>query len=216
MPVRAVRIINSLNPASRLENTDMDLESVDGDFICVENCVPICMVDCQTPPPTIPFSRYVWSIDGLVEAPAGIGLAPGRAAAHSPAIAIDTDSLHPYLSGYSFEVTFTDGLVVTFDYDADVEKEIGSLYEKYPYYSSTPTYSWNRPVDFYEFISPGPTPSPVPGLSPGALFMLVALAAGAGRRLIRSRPDTDASGVESRLDQGPLKTGWLMYSSFGL
>ena len=32
----------------------------------------------------------------------------------------------------SFEVTFTDGLVVTFDYDADVEKEIGSLYEKYP------------------------------------------------------------------------------------
>lgn len=153
VPIREIKVITPTNSSGRLENTDLIVESIAGDFICVENCLS----NNPGNAPIIPFSRHAWSIDGLVEAPAGFGLDPGQAAAHSPAVGMDTDTNDPYLSGYSFEVTFADGFAHAFDYDLDVEKEIGSLYEKYLYFSSTPVLSWNRPVDFYEFAAPEPS-----------------------------------------------------------
>ena len=185
--IRGLRIINSPDPLAKLERTDLPIESVDGDFICIENCLAVCTMDCGTPPPRIPFARYVWSTDGLLEAAPGLGLAPGYEASHFPALAIDTDSLAPYLSGYSFEVIFVDGVVQTFDYDADFYKELGRLYEKYLYFSSTPALSWDRPADFYEFVDAGPPPPSVPGLGGPIILLLVALFVGTGSRLIQTR-----------------------------
>ncbi|MGI9431053.1 MAG: hypothetical protein ACR2PQ_02510, partial [Myxococcota bacterium] len=48
-----------------------------------------------------------------------------------------------------------DGSVHAFDYDNDVQKEVGALYQKYTYFSSSPSLSGPRPVDYYEFISGG-------------------------------------------------------------
>lgn len=175
VPIREIRVNNTSDPTTRLELTAIPIESVDGDFICVENCLEICtQPPCTPPPPRIPFSRHVWSIDGTTEAPPGTGLAPGRAASHPSTFGMDTDSDFPYLSGYSFEITFTDGTVVFVDYDADVVKEIGSLYEKYSYFDPMPLLSWNRPVDYYEFV-------PEPGLAIGLLAGAGALAL-VGRR----------------------------------
>ncbi len=190
--IREIRIINSPNPTARLEQTELSLDGVDGSFICVENCISVCSANCGTTGLIIPFSRHVWSVDGMVEAAPGIGLAPGREASHSPAFGIDTDSIDPFLSGYSFEITFTDGVVQTFDYDADVEKELGSLYEKYLYFSTTPVLSWNRPVDFYEFVSTVPTPSAVPFLSKGAVWLLLFLAIATGIWMMRKIPGRSA------------------------
>ena len=164
-------------PLGQLEQTIWDLASADGDFICVENCIP------DNNPTVIPFSRHVWSIDGSTEAPVGLGLEPGRQAAHDRSQDFDTDGGVAYLAGFKFTVTFTDGFVHTFDYDADVSKEIGSLYHKYLYFSSTPAQSWNRPSDYYEFaLAPA-----VPVLSGPSLWVLVILTMVVGAFLIRRR-----------------------------
>ena len=63
-------------------------------------------------------------------------------------------------------MTFADGVVHSFDYDADVMKEIGSLYQKYLYFSNPPTYSWDRPVDYFEFAD-----ASVPSISSGTQYI---------------------------------------------
>ncbi len=176
-------LMDRTGSSARLEETIWDLESVAGDFICVEHCI------LDNNPEFIPFSRHVWSLDGTTPAPAGFGLDPGRQAAHARFVDFDTDGGAAYLSGFKFTVTFADGLVHTFDYDADVSKEIGSLYHKYQYFSSTPIQSWNRPSDYYQFVS---VPA-VPTLSAFHLGMLVALTALIGGLFIRNRSrDADA------------------------
>jgi hypothetical protein len=184
VPIREIRINNSVTPNSTLEQTQFSIESAVGDFICVENCIANCTVDCNPIP--LPFSRHVWSLDGLVEAPAGLGLAPGHQAAHHPAFGVDLDSIDPFLSGYSFEITFADGVVQVVDYDLDVEKGIGSLYEKYLYFSPTPALSWNRPVSFYEFVGE-PTAPAVPALSAPVTGLLVVMVTATGAWLTRRR-----------------------------
>ena len=161
-----------------LQDTHFVLEGVDGDFICVENCI------LDNDPIVIPFSRHVWSVDGTTEAPIGVGLEPGRQASQLRYQDFDTDSNFEYLSGYVFTVTFTDGLVHVFEYNADVSKEIGSLYQKYLYFSSSPAQSWNRPVDYYQFAAGGPPPA-VPSISLPFLGLLALLAAAVGALLIR-------------------------------
>ena len=60
-----------------------------------------------------------WSEDGVNEAPLSVGLEPGRQAANLRHRNFDLDTLfESYLAGYSFTITFTDGSVVAFDYDA--------------------------------------------------------------------------------------------------
>lgn len=188
VPIREIRVNNSEIPFARLEQTSPSIKGIDGDFICVENCIDLCGQGCApVDPPAVPFVRYAWSSDGLIEAPPGVGLDPGKQAANVPYFGIDTDSIDPYLSGYSFEITFADGLVQFVDYDLDLEKEIGSLYEKHLYFSPTPELSWNRPVDFYEFVDDGPAPG-VPGLEIPFAFALVVLITAIGSRSIRTRP----------------------------
>jgi hypothetical protein len=178
VPIREWHM-NRTASTARLEATTWMLESADGDFICVENCVP------DNHPELIPYSRHVWSLDGATEAPAGSGLAPGRQAAHARYADFDTDGGVAYLSGVTFTVVFADGFAHTFDYDSDVLKEIGSLYQKYLYFSSAPIQSWNRPVDYYQFVSAGPVP--VPSLSVPSFWLLTLLIAASGGFLIRSR-----------------------------
>jgi len=171
----------------RLEDTHLPLtadsrttQSGVGEFICVENCIP------DNTPERIPYSRHAWSLDGLTEAPPGTGLDPGHQVAHNRFWDFDTDGDGVvYLSGFSFTVTFADGLAHTFDYDDDMIKEIGSLYQKYQYFDSTPLESWNRPVDYYEFASTGPFP--VQSLHPSSLWLLTLFAVGISGLLIRRR-----------------------------
>lgn len=161
-----------------LQDTHYLLESADGDFICVENCI------LDNHPTLIPFSRHVWSLDGATEAPVGTGLEAGRQAAQLRYEDFDTDSNFEYLSGYVFTVTFTDGFTHVFEYDADVSKEIGSMYQKYLYFSSSPAQSWNRPVDYYQFVEGGPQPA-VPSMSMPLLGLLTLLGMATGGVLIR-------------------------------
>ena len=175
--IREWRMDRTGAPLGKLEETIWDLESADGDFICVENCI------LDNNPSVIPFSRHVWSLDGSTEAPVGVGLEPGRQAAHTRSVDFDTDGGVAYLSGFTFTVTFADGFAHTFDYDADVSKEIGSLYHKYMYFSSTPIQSWNRPSDYYEFVS---VPA-VPSLSAPFLGLLALLTTAVGAALIHNR-----------------------------
>ena len=177
VPIREIRMTRSTLPLATLEDTDDPLFGVDGDFICVEHCIP-------DNGPLIPFTRYAWSVDGTVEAPPGVGLEPGRQAASSRNRTFDTDNID-FLSGMTFRVTFTDGLVHDFDYDNDVMKDIGSLYQKYLYFSDTPSESWNRPTYYYEFVAG--SAAPVPALSPVASWLLVAAAALSGVGLLHLR-----------------------------
>jgi len=131
---------------ARLEDTFWPLVSVDGDFICITNCI------LDNNPDFIPFSNHVWSVDGTTEAAPGLGLDPGRQAATQLFTAFDTDGGVAYLSGFKFTVTFVDGFAYTFDYDADVSKEIGNLYQRYQYFDSTPQESGPRTVDYYQFV----------------------------------------------------------------
>ncbi len=178
-------IMDRTGSTGRLEETTWDLESADGDFICVENCVP------DNNPAFISFSRHVWSTDGTNEATAGRGLDPGGHAAHFRSVDFDTDTdTVGYLTGFQFTVVFADGVTHTFDYDADVSKEIGSLYHKYMYFSSSPQQSWNRPSDYYQFVA-GQAPA-VPSLSAPSLWMLTLAAVLLGGFLIRRETATQS------------------------
>jgi hypothetical protein len=161
VPIREFRIDRPTSIPSTLEDTDDSLFGVDGEFLCVENCIP-------DNGPLIDYTRMVWSLDGLTEAPESVGLEPGRQASHTRDRNFDLDTLEStYLSGYSFTVTFADGYAHTFDFDGDVfdQDEIGALYQKYLYFSSTPAESGPRQVHHYEFIqrSPGTVTFSDPG-----------------------------------------------------
>jgi len=169
--IRELRIVRPPSNV-QLEDTDSNLYAQygrTGRLICTEHCVPDT-VDMQTPP-SIPFSRHVWSLDGVTEAPAGEGLDPGRQAAHLPAENFDTDFDPSLLQDFGFEVEFTDGGVETFGFDENVvaEGEVGALYQKYVYSSATPTLSGPQPAYVWEFV-----PEPAGGAA--TLASLAALA----------------------------------------
>jgi hypothetical protein len=97
-----------------------------------------------------------WSLDGVSQAPAGVGLAPGRQAANARDRNFDIDTAgETYLHGFVFTVTFTDGTQTVFTYDDDVLIEEGSLYQKYLYFDTAPAESGPRPTDYYEFVAGG-------------------------------------------------------------
>jgi hypothetical protein len=151
VPIREFRIDRPLWILSTLEDTDDSLFGLDGEFLCVENCIP-------DNGPLIDYTRMAWSFDGVSEAPQGFGLEPGMQAANVRDRNFDLDTLETtYLSGYTFTVTFADGTKHMFDYDADVLAEEGNLYQKYLYFSGSPVESGPRPTDYYEFASGGPT-----------------------------------------------------------
>ena len=179
-------IMDRTASTAALQQTGWTIDGEDGQFICVENCIP------DNHPTLIPFSRHVWSVDGSTEAPVGVGLEPGLQAEQPRSISFDTDNGATYLENFQFTVVFTDGFAHTFEYETDVLKEIGSLYQQYLYFSSTPAQSWNRPVDYYEFAQLAPSPA-VPSMSPSMLILLSLLAAGAGATQLRRRNASDAS-----------------------
>ena len=103
----------------------------------------------------IPFGRHAWSQDGVVEAPVGIGLEPGRQAANvrtgNPSF--DTDNSASFLAGFSFHVVFTDDTEqsLSFEDDVLVDGVPGALYQKYQYFSATPQISAPQRTDTWEF-----------------------------------------------------------------
>jgi len=151
-PIREFRIDRPTSFLSTLEDTDDSLFGLDGEFLCVENCIP-------DNGPLIDYTRMVWSVDGVNEAPAGVGLEPGKEAVNTRDRNFDIDTIGAtYLSGFRFTVTWADGASHAFDYDADVLIEEGNLYQKYLYFFAVPTESGPRATDYYEFVTaPGPT-----------------------------------------------------------
>lgn len=155
LAIRELRITPGADPA-RLEDTYVPLPALfgsDGSLICVENC--ITDTTPTNPQPVIPFSRHAWSLDAVVEAPLGIGLAPGRQAANVRAgiPSFDTDNSAAFLERFSFQVVFVDGTQQSlfFDDDIVVEGVPGALYQKYPYFSATPQISAPQQTYTYEF-----------------------------------------------------------------
>jgi len=146
VPIREFRIDRPTSFPSTLEDTDDSLLGLDGEFVCVENCIP-------DNGPLIDYTRMVWSADGVNEAPAGVGLEPGREAVNARDRNFDIDTQGTtYLSGFSFTVIWADGVSHVFDYDADVLIEEGNLYQKYLYFTGAPAESGPRPTDYYEFL----------------------------------------------------------------
>lgn len=153
--IRELRIEPGPDP-SRLEDTYVPLPALHGSggaLICVEHCI---MDTTQTnPQPVIPFGRHVWSLDGVVEAPAGAGLAPGRQAANvrtgSPSF--DTDDTASFLAGFTFHVVFTDDSEQSLSFEDDVVAGgvPGALHQKYQYFSAAPQISGPQRTDTYEF-----------------------------------------------------------------
>ena len=144
-----------------LEETWTTLHAPDGDFVCVEGCI-------RDNGPPIPFSRHVWtaggsnggpgnplSNNGLAETPRGLGLPPGHAAGHSRWRNFDLDTPgSTFLAGFDFTITFTDGKQHSFSYDTDVigQGVAGSLYQKYQYFTSSPSVSGPHDTQYYEFV----------------------------------------------------------------
>lgn len=159
VPIRELRIERGPEPA-RLEDTTVSINRLygPGAFICVENCI----LDStqQVPQMVIPYSRHAWSTDGISEAPAGIGLDPGRQAANSRIgnPSFDTDNSVNFLEGFSFHVVFADDTEQGLDFDADVlaDGTPGALYQKYEYFSVNPIVSGPLRTDTYEFAVPEP------------------------------------------------------------
>jgi hypothetical protein len=159
-PLREFRMIKPVSPPTNLEETRRSVFGLFGlvqpaptptpQLLCVENCIP-------DNGPDIPFSRHVWSLDGVVAAPAGAGLDPGRQAGNRRDQSFDIDSGgHTWLAGFSFEVVFVDGYVHAFDYNGEVlgQAARGALFQKYEYFSTTPENVGPRPADWYEFVGP--------------------------------------------------------------
>ena len=132
-----------------MEDTIHPYLSSNGDMICVAGCVGDADQE-----PGVTSAFHEWSVNGVDPAPAGQGLDPGHWAAHERYrnIDIDTGVAMSYLGDFTFEAAWADGTFHGFDYDNDVQKEIGQLYQKYTYFSSTPSLSGPRPVDYYEFV----------------------------------------------------------------
>ena len=62
-------------------------------------------------------------------------------------------------------------------------KELGSLYQKSEYFSSTPSFTAPRPVDYYEFVAAAPTS--VPSFSAASLLLMTLLATVVGAFVLR-------------------------------
>jgi len=193
VPIREFRMTPSPMPGATLEDTRETLfvvlskagNGVVGEsFICIENCIPNCP-NIECPPGSIPFSRHAWSVDGLVEAPPGVGLDPGRQVASQRSTPFDVDNTD-YLTGMSFRITFADGLVHDFNYDNDVMKVVGSLYQKHLYFEA-PDESGPRPTDYYQGLDAAPEPIQVPTLATSAYWVLSLLIAAVGIVSIRVR-----------------------------
>lgn len=156
--IRELRIERGLD-SSRLEDTQHALPALygsDGALVCVENC------NTDNAPVVIPFSRHAWSLDGLVEAPMGIGLDPGRQVAtfRNANGSFDTDPapIDPFLQGFSFHIAFTDDTEQSLDFEDDVVGNgvPGALYQKYQYFVDDPVVSEPLRTDTYEFSVPEP------------------------------------------------------------
>jgi hypothetical protein len=122
-----------------------------GEFACAEHCI------FDNSPVVIPYSRHVWSLDGENEAPPGTGLDPGRQAGNLRNENFDTDNtLATYLGGFSFTITFADGYEHVVDYTDDVlaQGATGALFQKYLYFSATPTVVGPNRVDHYTYVGP--------------------------------------------------------------
>lgn len=158
--IHALRIVPGPDP-SRLEDSQVSLPALHGSggsLLCVENC--IADTTPTSPQPVIPFSRHAWSEDGVVEAPPGIGLDPGRQLANvrtgNPSF--DTDNSASFLEGFEFHVVFTDGTEQALSFDGDILAggSVGALYQKYQYFSATPQISEPQRTDTYEFSDAPP------------------------------------------------------------
>lgn len=157
--IRELRIERGPDPA-RLEDTTLAINRLfgSGAFLCVENCI----LDStqQVPQMVIPYSRHAWSVDGISEAPAGIGLDPGRQAGNSRIgnASFDTDNSVNFLEGFSFHVVFADDTEQPVDFGEDLlaDGTPGALYQKYEYFSANPIVSGPLRTDTYEFAVPEP------------------------------------------------------------
>jgi len=149
--IREFRIDRPHGPGTTLEETRRSMFSENGELMCVENCIP-------DNGPLIPFSRHAWSVDGVNEAPAGIGLDPGMLATHLRWYNFDLDTVGAtFLSGYSFRITFTDNTSHSFTFDDDVIpfNEEGMEYQKYQYFATSPAESMPRRAHYYQFTDIG-------------------------------------------------------------
>jgi hypothetical protein len=135
-----------------MEDTIHSYVSSAGDFICVNGCL-----GDGDGEPGVHSATHEWSVDGIVKAPTGVGLAPGHYAGHERHrnIDIDTGVANSYLDGFSYRLTWANGVAHAFDHNSDVVQELGELYQKYTYFSASPSLSGPRPVDYYEFIASG-------------------------------------------------------------
>jgi hypothetical protein len=127
-------------------------------FLCVENCIP-------DNGPLIPFSRHAWSLDGITEAPAGVGLDPGRQASHRRDFNFDLETPNStFLSGFSFKITFTDNTTHSWTYDGDVVSmnEEGMEWQKYQYFTSAPAIALPHRVHYYQFTDVGQVAAKTP------------------------------------------------------
>ncbi|MBJ22480.1 MAG: hypothetical protein GY910_07355 [bacterium] len=167
-----------------MEDTIHSLLASDGvgEMLCVSNCVG----DADGLP-GVHNATWAFSLDGLVPAAPGIGLEPGRSGAHERFRNVDIDALGTYLSGFTFWVEFADGVVIPFDFDTDVVGfgNIGARYQKYTYYSSTPSLSGPRTVHYFEYADL-PTQQ-VPSIDAKGLVLLLLALLGIGVALARSR-----------------------------
>jgi len=197
VPIREFRMTRSPAPGTALEDTEgtlfVDINKqgngiVGESMICAENCI-------DDNGPLIPFSRHAWSVDGVLEAPPGVGLDPGqqvrnpRSGGGAPiGGSFDTDHVNnvpDYLLGMTFQVTFADGFVHDFSYDNEVTQGIGSLYQKYQYSDVTPSESLNLGADYYQFVDVA-VPA-VPTLMTPLYWVLAGLVLGCGGLTMRVR-----------------------------
>jgi hypothetical protein len=153
VPIREIRIENPRPPQpwetqrEWLEDTNRRLIGLDGEFMCVENCIP-------DNGPGAGFSRHVWTLDGANPAPPGAGLETGRDAAHLRYLDFDIDQDGAYLGSFEFTITWADGYTHFFDYDNDALGLgiQGQLFQKYEYFLANPRVAGPLPADYYEFV----------------------------------------------------------------
>ena len=110
---------------------------------------------------------------------------PGHQARNARAVSFDTDNTAlTFLDGFAFTVTFADGFEHSFTFNEDVLGQMteGALFQKYQYFSPSPTVFGPRPVYYYEFV-----PEPGEGVAAVVAFAALLLLARGDRRAPRAR-----------------------------